>query len=109
MSEINDIEELPEDTFLINLKLIQKYQRLEPSMIAKYKNGTYHKGCFHGGSNIYINLTTCEVNIVILSKLQSYVIHWYHTYLIHTGMDRTELMIRQYFTGPTWDMPSGGR
>ena len=28
MSEINDIKELPEGTFPINLKLIQKYQRL---------------------------------------------------------------------------------
>ena len=32
MSEIDDIEELPEGTFPINLKLIQKYQRTEPSI-----------------------------------------------------------------------------
>ena len=40
VSEINDIEELPEGIFTINIKLIQKYQRQEPSIIAKYKNGT---------------------------------------------------------------------
>ena len=31
----------------------------------KYKYGTYHKGYFLGGSNIYLNLVTCEDNIVI--------------------------------------------
>ena len=34
VSEINDIKELPEGNFPINLKLIQKYQRSEPSIIA---------------------------------------------------------------------------
>ena len=58
MSEINDIEELPEGTFPINLKLIQKYQRLEPRTLDKYGNGMYQKGPFRGGSNIYIGLIT---------------------------------------------------
>ena len=43
VSEINDTEELSEGNFPINLKIIQKYQRREPRIIAKYKNGTYHK------------------------------------------------------------------
>ena len=66
---MNNIEELPEGTFPINLKLIQKYQRMEPSIKSKYKDGTYHKVSFHGGNNIEINLITCEDNIVIPSKL----------------------------------------
>ena len=65
MSEINDIKELPEGAFPINLKLIQKYQWYEPRIIARYKNGTYNKGSFRGGSNIDINLKTCEDKIVI--------------------------------------------
>ena len=32
VSEINDTEEIPEGNFPINLKLIQKYQREEPSI-----------------------------------------------------------------------------
>ena len=44
MSEINDTEEIPEGTFPINLKSIAKYQRVEPSLMAKYKDGTHHKG-----------------------------------------------------------------
>ena len=67
MSEINYIEELPEGTFLINLKLIQKYQRAEPSLMGKYKNDTYHMGSFSGGSSIYPKLITCEDKIFIPS------------------------------------------
>ena len=70
---------------------------MEPSIIAKYKNGMYHKGYFSGGSNIYLKLITCEDKIGIPPKLQSYVLNWYYTYLLHPGMDRTEVMIRQHF------------
>ena len=55
MSEINDIEEIPEGTFPINLKFIKTYQRLEPSIITKYKDGTYQK------------VLSVEVVILILS------------------------------------------
>ena len=60
MSEINDIEELPEGNFHINLKLIQRYQQAEPIIIDKYKSGMYHKGYFCGGGNIYLNIIMCE-------------------------------------------------
>ena len=46
VSEIYDIEEIPEGTFPINLKLIAKYQWTEPSLMAKYEYGTYHQGYF---------------------------------------------------------------
>ena len=65
MSEINDTEEIPEGNFPINLKLIQQNQRAEPSLMAKHKYGTYHKGYFLGGSNIYLSLIMCKDNICI--------------------------------------------
>ena len=89
MSEINDIEELPEGTFPINLKLIAKRRRQETIIIAKYKYGTYYKGFFSGVINIDVNLITCKVKIVIPSKIQSCVLHWNHKYLLHPGMDIT--------------------
>ena len=46
LSEINDTEELPEDNFPININLIAKHQREEPSIIAKYQDSTYHKVFF---------------------------------------------------------------
>ena len=65
MSKINDTKELPEDNFPINLNLIAEHQREEPSIIAKYRYGTYHKDSFSGGSNIYLKIITCKDNIVI--------------------------------------------
>ena len=65
MSKINDTEELTESIFPINLKLIQKYQRSEPRIIAKYNNGMYRKGYFCGGSNIDLKLIKYKDNIVI--------------------------------------------
>ena len=96
MSEINNTKEIPEGNFPINLKLIAKYQLAEHILIAKYKDGTYHKGYFRGGSNIGLNLKICEDKIFVLSKLQSYILHWYHMYLLHPGMDRSKAMICQH-------------
>ena len=39
VSEINDFEEISEVTFPINMKLIKKFQRTEPRIMAKYKYG----------------------------------------------------------------------
>ena len=65
VSEINDIEEIPEGTFPINFKFTQQNKRAEPSLIYKYKYGTYHKGYFCRGSNDNITLITCKDKIVI--------------------------------------------
>ena len=71
MSEINVNEELPKGKFPIDLKLIQIYKLKEPSIIARYKNGTYRKGSFHGFINSYLSPITREDNIVIPSKIKS--------------------------------------
>ena len=41
MSEINDINELPEGIFPIHLKTIDRYQQKDPRVLSKYKNRTY--------------------------------------------------------------------
>ena len=64
--------------------------------MARYKNGMYHKGYFRGGSNDNLKLIMCKDRIFIPSKLQSYVLHWYHTYLLHPGMDRTEAVVHKH-------------
>ena len=65
MSEIYDIEELREVNLPINLKLIQKYQRSEPSIVAKYIDGMYHKRPCSGGSNTDLKLILCKDNNII--------------------------------------------
>ena len=75
MSKINEIEEIPEGTFLVSLKLIEKYQQTETIPMDKYKDGKYHTGSFCGGNNIYLILITCDYNTVIPSMIQSYVLN----------------------------------
>ena len=96
MAEINEIKELPEGNFPINLKFIQQHQQSQPRIISKYKYGIYHKVFFRGCGNDKIKLITCEDKILIPSKVQSYILHWYHTYLIHPRMDRTDVIICQH-------------
>ena len=64
--------------------------------MAKYNDGMCHEGSFRGRSNVDLKLIKCEDKIFILSILQSYVLHWYHMYILCTGIDRTEGMIFQY-------------
>ena len=65
--------------------------------MAKYKEGTYHKGYFRGERNIDINLITYEDKIVIPSILQSYLLYWYHMHFLHPGIYRAEEMIFKHF------------
>ena len=65
MPKINDNEEIPEGNFPINLRLIKEYQWTEPRLMDKYKDGTYHKGCFYEWIDIDINLIMCEDKICI--------------------------------------------
>ena len=76
MSKINDTEEITEGNFPINLRLIKQPQQNYPTLMDKYKEGSYHRGYFYRGNNIDINLIIHEDNIFILSILQSYVLHW---------------------------------
>ena len=69
VTEINDTKEIPEGTFPISLKLTKQHQQKDLSLMAKYKEGMYHKSSFRGGSNVDFILKKCEDNIVILSIL----------------------------------------
>ena len=69
VTEINDTKEITEVTFPISLKLTKQHQQKDLSLMAKYKEGMYHKSSFRGGSNVDLILKMCEDNIVILSIL----------------------------------------
>ena len=68
--------------------------------MAKYKYGAYHKDYFCGGNNIDLNLIMCEDKIFVSPIIQRYVLHWYHTYLLHPGIDITGAMIYQHMYWP---------
>ena len=35
--------------------------------------------------------------IVVPTVLWKYIVNWYHTYLLHPGMDRTEANISEHY------------
>ena len=96
MSDINDTEEFSEGDFPIDFKTIDQYQRKYPSLLAKYEMVTYKKGYFCGDSNTQLKLIIHKDNVVITLIIQRYVLYWYHTYLLHPGMDVTAATIFQY-------------
>ena len=100
LSEINYIKKFPEGIFPINLKWIDQYQRKYTNLMAKYKNHTYKKVSFTGGSNIYLERIKFKDKIIILLILKKIILYWYHTYLLHPRMDRTDEMILQQLYWP---------
>ena len=87
ISELYDIDELPEGMFPISSNIIDRYQREDPVLSEKLNSVEYQKGYFCGGRNT-IKLVTCKNKIVIPQKLQKYVVKWYGTYLLHPGLDQ---------------------
>ena len=103
LSEPYGIDAHEPDPFPNSFKNKDKYQRKDSALIGKLKrtidtakdNG-YHTESFRGGGTD-IELICYNGKIVILLLLQKYVLHWYHTYLLHPGITRTEETIRQHF------------
>ena len=60
----------------------------------KIINAYNAKHVFHVGRNV-IHILTYEAYLVIPRNHQRYVVHSYHIYIIHNGLDRMEAMICQ--------------
>ena len=83
----------------INLKLIQKEQEKSSVLqkLAKLDKKNYSMQKFHGGGKELKLLCYKDKKIVIPKSLQLKIVQWYHTYLCHPGLNRTEETIRQHF------------
>ena len=65
----------------------------------KLNSAEYQKDYFRGGRNT-IKLVTYKNKIFIPQKLQNYEVKWYHTYLLHPGLDITEAIVHQNIYWP---------
>ena len=65
----------------------------------------YKRDSFHGGYST-INLIMYNNKIVIPDKIPDYVVKWYHTRLIHSGIDLTEATFTNICTGLALDHTS---
>ena len=99
LAENYGVDDLPLDTFPLTYKIMDKYQRKDKEILNKLKMKVYHAKDFRGGGTTRM-LVCYNDKIVIPKILQRYVLHWYHTYLLHPGMIRTEETIRQHLYWP---------
>ncbi len=93
----NDEEDLPESDFPLSFKEIGKAQSKDKKLMkdAKKFKSKYTLNTFHGGGKSR-ELLCYQDKIVIPQSLQARVINWYHHYLAHPGINRTEETIRQH-------------
>ena len=62
--------------------------------------GTYRTGPFRGVSNMYLNPIMCEGKIAIPLIIKSYILNWYHKYILHQGIYIMEAIICQHLYWP---------
>ena len=94
MSELFDIHEIPEGKFPINFNIIYLYQQKYPGPMESLKVLNI-KQIYFGAGNTILNIITFDNKICIPTKLQIYVIIFYHKYLLRPETGRTEAMIFQ--------------
>ena len=94
-------EELPEDAYPLRWSLIQREQEKDSRLqeaVSKYKG--YHTKVILGGGKEF-KIHHYKDKVIVPQSLRLRVVKWYHTQLMHPGMIRTEMTIRQHFTWPT--------
>ena len=91
-------QEIEEQPFPLRFSLIEKHQLRDKSLVKAFQADTdkYHLVSFHGGDGP-IDLICHKHKIVVPTTLQKQVVEWYHLYLGHPGINRTEETIGQHF------------
>jgi len=98
MAELFSSEELTPVTYPLQLKRILEFQQKDKELLQKAaSNSHYHLKSFSGGGKTR-TLICYKDKIVLPVGLQEPAVQWYHTYLCHPGINRTELTLKQHFT-----------
>ena len=87
--------------FLMTINIVDQYQQKHPILTEKFTYATYKRDLFFGGKNTNLNIIALHHLKYIPSKLQIYVVTWYHTYLFHPVLDLIETRITNICTGLT--------
>ncbi len=92
----NNTSDLPSAALPLTYRLIAKQQREDPSLNKRLQTfaPSYHRTTFCGGNKSY-DLICHNNQIVIPQSLRARVVEWYHQYLLHRGINRTEETIWQ--------------
>ena len=86
-------------TFPLNYSVIGKAQGKDKSILKALDSGKYHFKSFHR-DDTQRELICHRGKIVIPQSLKKQVMEWYHMYLGHPGINRTEETIAQHLWWP---------
>jgi hypothetical protein len=100
IAECFGVEDLDDNVFPLTYKLIDKEQQSDKQLLKALKSGLYSIHAFCGGGTKR-DLICHNGKIVIPTSLRQRTVEWYHQYLLHPGLNRTEESIRQHLTWPT--------
>lgn len=95
-AECFGIDELPQDLFPLTYELIDKEQQKDNELLEALRKNQYSVNAFCGGDNTKRDLICHNGKIVIPASLRRRVVEWYHNYLLHPGLNRTEETIQQH-------------
>ena len=98
LHEAFSIEYNSQQTFPVQLKILEYEQGKDKSLLTKVRESTaYTLRSFRGGGKER-KLIVKNDKIVVPAKLQKPLVEWYHYILCHPGETRTEATIAQHFT-----------
>ena len=88
-------EQLSEDIYPVQFKLLQTEQQKDKKLIEKAKTSkaTYKVKVFLGGGKKH-QLMCLKDTIFVPTSLQGRIVEWYHERLCHPGLTRSEATIR---------------
>ena len=86
-------------TFPLNYEVIGTAQSKDKSILKGLENGKYHFKSFHR-DEVQRELICHKGKIVIPQQLTTKIMEWYHMYLGHPGINRTEETIAQHLWWP---------
>ena len=94
-------DELPADVYPLRMSLLSSEQRKDTTIQAKLRerNSGYIIKEVRGGIKSY-DVVYCNDKIVVPRTLRKRLINWYHTTLMHPGINRTERTIGMHSTWP---------
>ena len=99
LAHLYTVDKLPDNLYPLNYSIIDKYQQKDPILINKLRKNIYTTKTFRGGGKER-QLICRDGKIVIPQILRSRVLTWYHEYLLHPGINRTEETIGQHLYWP---------
>ena len=91
--------ELSPDVYPMRISLIHQEQQKDTELMARLSKRGYTPKKIRGGNKAY-NIIYYNDRITVPKTLQKRILNWYHEILMHPGINRTELTIRQHFTWP---------